>query len=69
MTKEELMRKAIQLSDENVANGGGPFGAVIVKDGEVIATGMAGTNIIQRDLDCEVINLGFSGEGKMDMWT
>ena len=40
MTKEELMRKAIQLSDENVANGGGPFGAVIVKDGEVIATGV-----------------------------
>jgi tRNA(Arg) A34 adenosine deaminase TadA len=29
MTKEELMRKAIELSKENVANGGGPFGAVI----------------------------------------
>ena len=25
MTKEELMRKAIELSTENVANGGGPF--------------------------------------------
>ncbi len=38
-TKEELMRMAIGLSIENVKNGGGPFGAVIVKDGEVIATG------------------------------
>ena len=35
MTKEELMRKAIELSNENVANGGGPFGAVIAKDGEI----------------------------------
>lgn len=40
MTKEELMRKAIELSKENVANGGGPFGAVIAKDGEIIATGV-----------------------------
>ena len=34
------MRKAIELSNENVANGGGPFGAVIAKDGEIIATGV-----------------------------
>ena len=34
------MRLAIQLSEENVLNGGGPFGAVIAKDGEVIATGV-----------------------------
>ena len=40
MKKEELMRKAIELSIENVANGGGPFGAVIAKDGESIATGV-----------------------------
>ena len=40
MEKEELMRKAIELSIENVANGGGPFGAVIAKDGEIIATGV-----------------------------
>ena len=30
------MRKAIELSIENVANGGGPFGAVIAKNGEII---------------------------------
>ena len=40
MKKEELMRKAIELSIENVANGGGPFGAVIAKDGGIIATGV-----------------------------
>lgn len=35
-----FMQMAIDLSVENVANGGGPFGAVIVRDGEVIATGV-----------------------------
>lgn len=40
MTKEELMQKAIELSIENVKNGGGPFGAVIAKNGEIIATGV-----------------------------
>ena len=35
----DFMQKAIDLSIENVANGGGPFGAVIVCDGKVIATG------------------------------
>lgn len=36
---EHFMEMAIKLSDENVDNGGGPFGAVIVKNNEVIATG------------------------------
>jgi len=35
------MRKAIELSKENVENGGGPFGAVIAtKEGEIVATGV-----------------------------
>ncbi len=34
------MRKAIELSIENIASGGGPFGAVITRDGEIIATGV-----------------------------
>ena len=34
-----FMQMAIDLSVENVDTGGGPFGAVIVRDGEVIATG------------------------------
>ena len=40
MTKEELMRKAIELSVKNVAEGGGPFGAVIARNGEIVATGV-----------------------------
>ena len=41
-TSEDIrfMRRAVALSIENVANGGGPFGAVIVKDGEIIAEGV-----------------------------
>lgn len=35
----KFMDMAIRLSEENIENGGGPFGAVIVRDGEVIATG------------------------------
>jgi guanine deaminase len=31
------MRRAIVLSEESVRKGGGPFGAVIAKDGEIIA--------------------------------
>lgn len=39
--KDKLfINQAIDLATENVRNGGGPFGAVIVKDGEVIATGV-----------------------------
>ena len=37
----EFMREAIRLSVENVEQGkGGPFGAVIVKDGKIIARGV-----------------------------
>jgi tRNA(Arg) A34 adenosine deaminase TadA len=37
----EFMQRAIALAVENVTSGrGGPFGAVIVKDGKVIATGV-----------------------------
>ena len=35
----KFMEMAIRLSEDNIDNGGGPFGAVIVRDGEVIATG------------------------------
>ena len=48
MTKEELMRKAIDLSLRNVTEGGGPFGAVIARDGEIIATGV---NRVTSDCD------------------
>lgn len=37
---KRFMQRAIDLSVENVKNGGGPFGAVIVKNGEIIAEGV-----------------------------
>lgn len=48
MTKEELMREAIRLSVDNVRNGGGPFGAVIARDGKIVATGV---NRVTPDCD------------------
>ena len=37
--KNEFMKKAIELSIENINKGGGPFGCVIVKDNKIIAEG------------------------------
>lgn len=37
--REEFMRRVIECSCENIKLGGGPFGAVIVKDGKIIAEG------------------------------
>lgn len=36
---QEYMQRAIELSIENVKNGGGPFGAVIVKNDKILAEG------------------------------
>lgn len=35
-----FMKEAIRLSVENIVQGGGPFGALIVKDDEIVATGV-----------------------------
>ena len=43
-----FMREAIRLADESVKNGGGPFGAVIVKDGEIVA-GSANSVTLDND--------------------
>ena len=48
MSNEELMRRAIELSLESVKNGGGPFGAVIARKGEIIAEG---SNCVTIDND------------------
>ena len=39
MYKDEYMRRAIRLSLDNVKKGGGPFGAIVVKNGKVISSG------------------------------
>ena len=36
---EEYMVEAIRLAIENIDNNGGPFGAVIVKDGNIVGVG------------------------------
>lgn len=46
--EQEWLTEAIRLATENVAAGGGPFGAVIVGNGEVVA---AGTNQVTPSLD------------------
>ena len=45
---KQFMREAIRLANESVERGGGPFGAVIVKDGEVVA-GSANSVTIDND--------------------
>lgn len=45
---KEFMREAIRLANESVRKGGGPFGAVIVKDGKIVA---GSSNRVTIDLD------------------
>ena len=40
MTHEQLLERAIRLSIDNVAQGGGPFGAVVAREGEIVAEGV-----------------------------
>ena len=42
------MKRAIELSEQNIKDGGGPFAAVIVKDGKIIAEG---TNRVTSEND------------------
>lgn len=42
------------------------YGTSILQGGCASRSGMAATNIISRALNCEVVNIGISGEGKMD---
>lgn len=42
------------------------YGTSILQGGCASRTGMCGTNIIGRELNAEVVNIGISGEGKMD---
>lgn len=42
------------------------YGTSILQGGCACRPGMVATSILQRDYDIECVNLGFSGEGKMD---
>lgn len=45
---EHWLRRAVELATANVAEGGGPFGAVVVRGGVEVASGQ---NRVVRDLD------------------
>ena len=45
---EKFLRRAIDLAKQSIKTGGGPFGAIIVKDGEIIAET---SNSVTKDLD------------------
>jgi tRNA(Arg) A34 adenosine deaminase TadA len=45
---EELLRRAIELARESVRNGGGPFGALVARDGRIVAEG---ANAVTRSND------------------
>lgn len=47
MDKKEFMTSAIKCAIDNIDAGGGPFGAVIVKDGEIIA--QAGNSVTKTN--------------------
>jgi tRNA(Arg) A34 adenosine deaminase TadA len=50
MTKDlhrQFLERAIRLAEESVDTGGGPFGAVIVKDGKIIASASNRVTVIQ----------------------
>ncbi|MFV0522093.1 MAG: nucleoside deaminase [Mangrovibacterium sp.] len=46
--QDKYMERAVELSIESVATGGGPFGAVIVRNGEVVAEA---SNSVTQDND------------------
>ncbi|WP_194421196.1 nucleoside deaminase [Microbacterium abyssi] len=59
----DFLQQSVKLALENVADGGGPFGAVVVRDGEVIGTGQ---NRVTRDHDpsahAEIVALRAAGQ-------
>ena len=48
MDDETLLQRAIDLAVDNVAQGGGPFGAVVTRDGRIVGEG---GNRVTADLD------------------
>ncbi|MET0233859.1 MAG: nucleoside deaminase [Kibdelosporangium sp.] len=46
--EQEWLAQALRLATDNVTAGGGPFGAIVVRDDEIIATG---TNQVTPTLD------------------
>ncbi|MGM7698494.1 nucleoside deaminase [Microbacterium sp. A84] len=60
---KDFLQQAVRLAVDNVAEGGGPFGALVVRDGEIIGVGQ---NRVTRDHDpsahAEVMALRAAGQ-------
>jgi tRNA(Arg) A34 adenosine deaminase TadA len=71
MSKAEFMRRAIALSCESVESGaGGPFGAVIVRDGVIVAEGsnkVTSTNDPTAHAEVVAIRNACAALGKFDL--
>ncbi len=71
MPDETFMRRAIALSCESVASGaGGPFGAVIVRDGQIIAEGsnrVTSTNDPTAHAEVVAIRTACAALGRFDL--
>lgn len=67
---EHFLREAITLARANVARGGRPFGAVLVKDGAVVATGVneiAATHAPTAHAELNAIRAGSRTLGSADL--
>jgi tRNA(Arg) A34 adenosine deaminase TadA len=65
-----FMRRAIALSCESVAGNGGPFGAVIVRDGQVVAEGnnrVTSTNDPTAHAEIVAIRAACAALGRFDL--
>ena len=70
MTHEQLIGRAIRLSVENVAQGGGPFGAVVARGGEIVAEGVnrvTALNDPTADAEVQAIRLAAQRLGRFDL--
>ena len=68
LSHEEIMRKAIGLSIENIDRGGGPFAAIIARGGEIVSTGV---NTVADDNDPTAhaeVNAIRAATGKLNAW-
>lgn len=70
MTHEQLIERAIRLSVDNVAQGGGPFGAVVARGGEIVAEGVnrvTALNDPTAHAEVQAIRLAAQRLGRFDL--
>jgi guanine deaminase len=66
----EFMKRAIELSKRNIESGGGPFGAVIVRDGKIIGEGwnkVTANNDPTAHAEVEAIRTACQNEKNFDL--